>query len=227
MSEHRPKTESELIDYVRAIDERAPAELHHKIDALVAERVASRQRSRWPRALRAPSSLGFKLAGASAAVAVIAVVLVVSLSGGGSSALTVRQAATLTLRAPAQSASNPRQLAVAVDGVAFPYWEDRFGWRSSGARVDHIGGRTIETVFYTNRHGKRIGYAIVAGTPAPPNSGGTIAWRHGTPFRLKQENGTETVTWTRDGHLCVVSGRDLRGATLLRLASWNDSAITA
>jgi hypothetical protein len=28
------------------------------------------------------------------------------------------------------------------------------------------------------------------------------------------------VTWLRDGHLCVLSGRGVSGATLLRLASW-------
>jgi hypothetical protein len=30
------------------------------------------------------------------------------------------------------------------------------------------------------------------------------------------------VTWLRDGHLCVVSGRGVSSATLLRLASWSD-----
>jgi hypothetical protein len=232
MSERRPQSESELIDHIRSIDERAPEGLHRTIDALVAERVTSSRRTRWPSALGARSPLGFKLGGAVAALAVVAVVLVVGLSGGGATALSVRQASTLTLRAatmsaPAQSASDPRTLDVAVDGVAFPYWEDRFGWRSSGARVDHLGGRMITTVFYTNARGQRIGYAIVAGTPAPASSGGRIVWRHGTRFRLTQENGVQVVTWTREGHLCVVSGGKLPAATLLRLASWNDADVSA
>ncbi len=34
------------------------------------------------------------------------------------------------------------------------------------------------------------------------------------------------VTWLRDGHLCVVSGRGVSSATLLRLASWSDHDAT-
>jgi hypothetical protein len=116
---------------------------------------------------------------------------------------------------------------VAVDGVAFPYWGDRFGWRASGARVDHIDGRTVTTVFYTDARGRRVGYAIVAGTPAPVASGGRVVWREGTPFRVTRENGAPIVTWVRDGHLCVVSGEGMGGATLLRLASWDDGGVAA
>jgi hypothetical protein len=46
------------------------------------------------------------------------------------------------------------QLATAVDGVTFPYWEDRFAWRSTGARTDRLDGRTVTTVFYANRDGR-------------------------------------------------------------------------
>jgi hypothetical protein len=231
MSEHLPQTESELVDYVRSIDVRAPDELHRKIEALVAESDSARRRSLWPRSLGGPPSLGFKLGGAAAALAAVVAALVLSLAGGGAPALTLRQASALTLRAatmaaPAQSPSNPRQLAVAVDGVAFPYWGDHLGWRATGARVDHIGGRTVTTVFYADDRGRRVGYAIVAGTPAPAVSGGTIAWRDGTSFRMMRENRARLVTWLRDGHLCVVSGRDMDSATLLRLASWNDGAVT-
>jgi hypothetical protein len=231
MSKRRPQTESELIEFLHAIDEPAPQELHSKIDALVAERAQSPRRSRWPSAFAAPSSRGFKLGAATAVLAVLAVVLVASLSGGGST-LTVRQASALTLRAPTMaapmpSASNSRQLDAAVDGVPFPYWEDRFGWRSTGARVDHVAGRTITTVFYSNGRGQRIGYAIVAGTPAPTTSGGAIVWHHAVPYRVTRANGTTVVTWTRDGHLCVVAGRGMSSATLLRLASWNDGAVSA
>jgi hypothetical protein len=231
MSEHRPHTESELVDYVRSIDVRAPEELHRKIEAMVAERVPVRRRWLRDRSLGAPSR-GFKLGVAVVAIAAIAAVLVAGLAGGGAPTLTVRQTAALTLRAatmaaPAKSPINPRQLAVAVDGVAFPYWEDRFGWRSTGARVDRVGGRTVTTVFYTDNRGWRLGYAIVAGTPAPAVGGGTIVWRDGAPFRLTRENGAPVVTWMRDGRLCVVSGRDVDSATLLRLASWNDGGVAS
>ena len=49
-----------------------------------------------------------------------------------------------------------------------------------------------------------------------------IAWRDGVPYRLLSENGAQVISWLRDGHLCVVSGRDVSSATLLRLASWDD-----
>jgi|HubBroStandDraft_3_1064219.scaffolds.fasta_scaffold07062_5 hypothetical protein len=232
MSQHRPQTESELVDYLQSVDVRAPDELQRKVQALIADSARARRRPPWARIRGARPALAFKLGGATTALAAVAVVLVLALSGGGAPALTLREASALTLRAatmapPAQSAGSPRQLAVAVDGVAFPYWEDHFGWRASGTRVDRIGGRTITTVFYTNGRGRRVGYAIVAGTPAPAVSGGRIVWREGTPFRLMRENGTRIVTWTRDGHLCVVSGKGMSGATLLRLASWNDDVVAA
>jgi hypothetical protein len=108
----------------------------------------------------------------------------------------------------------------AVQGVHFPYWEEHFGWRSTGQRTDSVAGRTVTTVFYTNRNGQRIGYAIVAGTPAPSMGGGPEKRRDGTSYRLQSTQGAEVVTWLRNGHLCVLAGRGVDGATLLRLASW-------
>jgi Sigma-70 region 2 len=126
------------------------------------------------------------------------------------------------MRVPSESPADHAQLAVSVDGVPFPYWEDRFGWHSTGSRTDRVDGRSITTVFYSDSHGRRIGYAILAGTSAPQVAGGVIAWRGGVSYRLLTKNGAAVVTWLRDGHLCVVSGRDVSSATLLRLASWSD-----
>jgi hypothetical protein len=103
--------------------------------------------------------------------------------------------------------------------VPFPYWEDRFGWHSTGTRSDQIDGRTVTTVFYSDAAGRRIGYAILAGTPAPPINGGNVSWHGGVPYRLLTDNGASTVVWQRDGHLCVLSGHGVSSATLLRLAS--------
>jgi hypothetical protein len=85
----------------------------------------------------------------------------------------------------------------------------------------------VTTVFYADARGRRIGYAIVAGTPAPRSDGGVIAWREKTPYRLLTVNGAAVVSWSRDGHLCVVSGRGVSTATLLRLASWGDGGSIA
>jgi hypothetical protein len=58
-------------------------------------------------------------------------------------------------------------------------------------------------------------------------SGGVVSMRDGTPYRLLTVNGRAVVSWLRQGHLCVVSGHGVDGATLLRLASWDEHRPTA
>ena len=220
MTERPPHTESELIELVRSSDVRAPDSLHRQVGTLV----ASRRRRRL--ALHPP------VLGAVAATVVVMVALAVVLSGSDSSGPSLRQAAAPTLRAatlpaPPESSANHAQLATEVDGVPFPYWEDRFGWRSTGTRSDRIDGRTVTTVFYSDAAGRRIGYAILAGAPAPQIDGGVVAWRGGVPYRLLTVNGAAVVTWLRDGRLCVVSGHGVSSATLLKLASWSDHDASA
>jgi hypothetical protein len=217
MSERPTPHEAELLEFVCAVDVRAPEELHRRIEALVAERTPARSRRQ--------TAIRWGLSGAVALGALVAV-LVVSLSGGGGSSLTLRTAVALTLRpatmaAPAEDRHNGTMLAATVDGVAFPYWEESFGWRSTGARVDRVDGRTVRTVFYADGHGHWIGYAIVAGTPAPQVSGGVVKQRAGTPYRIFTQDGARVVTWLRNGHLCVVAGHGVSAATLLALASWH------
>jgi hypothetical protein len=215
--------QQKVAELLRSFDAPAPESLHRRVESLVAARQGPRftRRDGRPR----PFSARLRLAGVGVmAAAVVAIVIAVS-PGGGSSALSLRQAAAPTLRAatfpaPPESEAHHAQLAAAVDGVPFPYWEDRFGWRSTGTRSDRIEGHMVTTVFYANSSGRRIGYAILAGSPAPRIGGGVIAWRRGVPYRLLSKNGTSTVTWLRDGHLCVLSGHGVSGTTLLRLASW-------
>jgi hypothetical protein len=219
MSERTPPTESELVELLRSIDARAPERVHRRIDALVAERASPRRSRRAPR-------LGLAVA---LTLGVIAVALVAGLSGGGSE-LTLRTAVALTLRAatapaPAQDPQDPTELAADIEGVAFPYWEDRFGWRSTGARTDSVDGRTVRTVFYARGH-QWIGYAIVSGS-APSVSGGIARTRGGTVYRFLTEDGARVVTWRRHGHLCVVSGHRVGDATLMALASWDTGTLDA
>lgn len=214
-------TEAELVEFLQAVDVRAPQELHERIGALVAEHSSPAART-----TRRRPALRIALGGAVALAAVLLVALLVS-GTGGAPALNVRQATALTLRAatmgaPAENPHADAQLAANVDGVAFPYWEDHFGWRSTGARVDHLGGRTAMTVFYANGSGQQIGYTIVGGTPPPHLGGGVVVWRGGTPYRMISRNGSQFVLWLRHGRLCVVAGRGVHPATLLALASWND-----
>ncbi len=233
MTELPPHVDDEqrrIAELVRSFDTPAPESLHRRIESLVAthqDRPFARRASR----SRRLSPLGIAGAGA-VAVAVVAIAIAMGLGNSATSTLSPSQAAAPTLRvatlpAPSESATHHAQLAVAVDDVPFPYWKDPFGWRSTGARRDRIGGRSVTTVFYTNGSGQRIGYAILAGTPAPRIGGGAIAWRGGVPYRLLTSNGVAVVTWLRNGHLCVVSGHGVSSATLLRLASWSDSNATA
>src|SRR5580692_11531525 len=125
MSEPRPRTESELVELVRSIDAPAPDALHREVRALVSTRQIVA-----PRAGRLVLARG-PLA-ATALAAVLAAVLAIALSAGGNHAtLSLREASAPTLRpataaAPPESPSNDGQLAAAVDGVSFPYWEERF-----------------------------------------------------------------------------------------------------
>jgi len=233
MSERPPRTESEMVEFVRSIDAQAPADLHRRIEALVEER-SPRGRGR---PLRAPTfgglpSLDWRIGGAIAIFAIAALALVLGLSGGGSAALDVREASSPTVRpatmpAPAENPRRPTELAAAVDGVAFPYWKDRIGWRSIGARTDRVGGRAATVVFYANGRGQRIGYAIVAGSPSPRIRGGVVVRRSGTPYRLLTAGDLHVVTWVREDHLCVIAGTGVSSATLLGLASLNDRGAVA
>ncbi|HEX3434532.1 MAG TPA: hypothetical protein VHT25_10775 [Solirubrobacteraceae bacterium] len=230
MNEPRAKTEAELVEQIRSIDVRAPESLHRRIDAMIAAKPArggARDATRSRDGGARPFGLAPRLAAVGAIAAVVlALALAVGLSGG-SSTLSVHDASAVTLRAataapPAESTSNRRELTASVDGLSFPYWGGHFGWRSTGTRTDTIDGRAVTTVFYANRRGERVGYAIAAGSSPAQVSGGVVAMRDGTPYRLLTVNGVAVVTWMRDGHLCVVSGRHVSGDRLLALASWDD-----
>lgn len=218
-----------VAELLRAMDVRAPETLHRRVQEMVTPRQRSTGGFPTGRGL-----IASRLKPTLAAMAVAAVIgAAIALLTGGSTQhstqrnVSVSAASALTLRAatmaaPSESEAHTTQLDVAVDGVAFPYWKERFGWRSTGARTDMVGGRRITTVFYSGPSNSRIGYAIVAGTPAPASSDGTVSVRGGVPYRLLQEHGASVVTWQRDGRLCVLSGRGVSDATLLRLATWGD-----
>ena len=217
-----------IAELVRSFDAPAPRSLHRRIDSLVAGHEDRRRvRGYLGQRLSLPALAGV---GAIAVVAAIVLAIAFGGGGGGTAALTVGQTVAPTLRAatlpaPHESLARHAQLDAAVDGVPFPYWGERFGWHSTGARADRIGGRAVTTVFYANSDDQRVGYAIFAGAPRP-KIGGVVAWRSGVSYRLLDEHGVAVVTWLRDGHLCVVSGRGVSSATLLRLASWSESSST-
>ena len=192
----------------------APAGLRARIEAERARRQAPARRSRfvwWG-----------GLAGATALA--VALALVISLPGnpGGP---TVAEAATL-VTLPATEPAPPREpgsvtlLARSVEGVPYPNWAVKFGWRATGARVDRIDGRDATTVFYEKK-GRRIGYTIVTGKPLPEPEYAPRVRREGTWIKLFRSEGHPAVTWLRGGHTCILGGPGVRHATLTKLAAWD------
>jgi hypothetical protein len=164
--------------------------------------------------------------GLAGALAIVLVALVFTLPSGTPGAPTVVEAAALSLRpalepAPGENAANPKLLARAHEGVPYPYWEDKFKWRATGARVDHIGGRRATTVFYENPKGQRLGYTILSGSPIKPPADARAVTLAGTTLRHLPAGGRTIVTWERNGHTCVISAPDgVATGKLLALATW-------
>lgn len=213
---------------------KAPESLHRRVQEMVAEaqtRTPAKRRLGWARRGWGGSGRRGAVAAAGLAfAAALAVVLATTLVGGGrrSSTPTPQSAAALALSpatapAPSENRGKRGELTASVGGVAFPYWQERFGWRDSGARNDTLAGRAVTTVFYANAQGQRVGYAIVAG-PAPAGEGsGAVVRRWGVSYRLSSQGGANVIAWRRGGHLCVIAGRGVSPRTLLKLASWGNA----
>jgi anti-sigma factor RsiW len=175
----------------------APFELRRRVDALGAA-----PRRRW-RPLAALAGLG----------ATAAVVVVLLTAGGGLTVGDVLDSAGSSPAAAVSVTGGPL-LRDEVEGVRFPDYEAKFGWRAVGRREDEIDGRRVTTVFY-ERGGERVSYSIVAGEPLAEPDGDDVA-AEGT--RLRRIGDGAAVTWRRLGHTCVMEGPDLR--TVAELAGW-------
>jgi hypothetical protein len=184
-----------------------------------------RQRLRQPPNRRRPRRALTPI-GVVAAVATILVVAL-SLAGGSSSSPSVASAAAAALRAPTQPAPRPddrndRYVTRSVDGVRFPNYAREAvwrGWRTVGARLDHLGGRRATTVVY-GRAGTRLGYTIVAGRALAVPQGSRTIVRNGVHVVVLRRRGAVAVTWERDGHTCVMASRSGDLELLLRFATW-------
>ncbi len=225
MTDRSPRPEDELSRLIASIEVPAPSELRLRVKAMADEASA-----RPAPAARNPFALRL---GAATALAVLIVALIIVLtSSGGQSGLGVQRTAAFALAgattaAPREDPSARSELAVDVEGVSFPYWGERFGWKSSGSRTDSYDGRTVTTVFYSDSSGRQVGYAIVARRPAPSAGTGAVHWVGRTAYHLSSLGGAGVVSWIRDGLLCVVAGRGVPSRTLLALASWQERASTS
>lgn len=194
----------------------APLALRARIEALQAQPQRSwlaRLRDRMP---AIPFAAG---AGATAAAAAVAIAIV--LSGGGPGIDDVISAAAGSPSAaiapfPAQS----KLLNEQVEGVRFPNYAGKFGWKAAGARTDEIDGRKTRTVYYA-KGGRTVAYTIVAGKALPEPDDARPAVREGARLLALNSDGKTVITWRRQGHTCVLSGKGVATGELLTLAGWH------
>ena len=192
----------------------APLALRERIEA---DRARAAKSAR-PRRLRA-----LVPAGGLVAAAVVAVVL---LAGGGATAPSVLATAALAtggpvLPAPTENASNGAVLKASMEGVPFPYWGGSFQWEAVGARDDKIEDRSAKTVYYENPKGVRAAYTILGGDTIDAPSGAYEKDMNGVKLFITTDKGRRIVTWTRNGHTCVLSAPvSVPEPKLLALAAW-------
>lgn len=202
----------------------------HAPDALrlaVAEAVATAERRHTARRRRPLARIGamrppaFAAAGMALAAAIAVLVVILSTSGTGTGTPTVQQVAGVALRPPVAAPPAVRPggelLAAHVGAIVFPTWTNA-GWHVVGMRADTVSGHALRTVFYADAQGRRIGYAIA--DAALPVHGGRTVVRRGAQLRVLVRGGSEVVTWRRYGHTCILAGRGVDVARLVRLASY-------
>jgi anti-sigma factor RsiW len=175
-----------------------------------------RQRLAAPRRRR--RIFGLATAGSLAAVAVLAVMVGLS---GGPGAPSVAEAAELGAKPPTApvAAASPQLLNVEESGVAFPNWEAKFGWKAVGKRVDDLGDRTATTVYY-RKGSNSIAYTIVSGKALHDPGNFAQVTLNGVGLKTFSTGNPKDVTWLRDGHSCVMTGKGVTTAKMLELASW-------
>jgi hypothetical protein len=175
---------------------------------------ARRRRRTTPRFFARRRALAF---GSSLATLAAAAAVLFSAGASGPSVAEAAQVALAPPRAPAPAVkADEKTLDAAVDGVAYPYWADATGWRAVGSRTDAVDGRAIRTVVYQDADGRRIGYAIAAGSPLSAAHG----TRHGD-FTVMRSGNATVVAWLRDGHTCILAARGVDARVLLKLAAWD------
>jgi hypothetical protein len=190
-------------------DDKAPAGLRKRVES---------ERPRWRRRARLRLSL------VPAAIAVVALAVILVAPEGAGERASVASAATLSERAPTDppppiSERSWRLLDMETQGVHYPNWERRFGWRAIGSRADRLGGRSARTLFY-EKDGRRIGYTVLSGTPLPYPRESRRVERWGTRLRSTRVDDLAVVTWRRKGRTCVLAGKDVTASEMVDLGAW-------
>jgi hypothetical protein len=197
----------------------APPALRARIEAEIA------RTARRPRLLQRVVSSRTALAGALAAGLAAAIAgLLVAVPAGVGGPPSVIDVHALYERGPAgppppHQAGRPGVLAKRFEGITFPSWEAKFGWKAAGQRSDELGGRRTATVFYVHE-GHTLAYTIVSGKPLEPPAGAQVRRAGGVVFYAFRHGGHDVVSFERAGRTCVLSGHVIHASTVLKLAAW-------
>ena len=189
----------------------APAGLRRRIEA-------ERRRSA-PAARRRRLGFGAGLAVAAAAATLVIIFLLPSSVPGGTVIAEAAELQGLPNQEGAPAPAGPALLNKEAEGIPFPNYRLKFGWRAAGQRADRLRGRQSTTVFY-RKGGQRIGYSILSGSPLAPPADARRRGVHGTLVWSFDSGGRTIVTWLRQGRTCVMSGVGVPRATLYELAGW-------
>ena len=150
------------------------------------------------------------------ALAAAAAAIVLAL-GGGAGAPSIAQAAALGTRAPTSPAPKPdpgdpsQLLSAQVGSLHFPNWQVG-GWRSVGARRDHVGDREATTVYYSSGT-TEVAYSILSSPTLRDLQ------THGEPYATVLQHGRTTVVWEEAGHTCLLSATGFSPMQLWQLAT--------
>ncbi len=196
-----------VVAMLASLDVGAPASLHQRVFRPQARAASGRPR---------PTSR-------IAIVAVVLIALVVFAIARPVGHANVRSVVAIALATgdgvpPGVSPRDHALLGVAIDRVAFPNWNAR-GWRTSGSRIDTLGGQQVETVYYSAEGYERVGYAIVGGAALRVTGARRAATLAGVTYSTIRDGGASVVTWRRDGHTCVLASRHASVSALIALAS--------
>ena len=194
--------EGEKLIAAAVADTKAPQSLRESIERDRARASARAQAPFWRRHAQG------LLAGAGV-LAILAVVAIALPTGSGEEAPTlasVQATAQLdaTAGAPASLGGDPPVLDAKVGAIEFPNWEESFDWKAVGRREDDLSGRDVTTVFYRNPDGAQLGYAVVAGAALDDDPPGRQITRDGKTYTVARGGEQTLVTWTQQGHTCVI-----------------------
>ena len=102
-----------------------------------------------------------------------------------------------------------------------PTGATRSSGRPSARATTRSRTASAKTVFYDNPKGARAAYTILGGDTIDAPSGAYEKDMNGVKLFITTDNGRRIVTWTRNGHTCVLSAPlAVPEQKLLELAAW-------